>query len=81
VIEEELIKAERNAALRAALAELPQPCRQLLSQLASDPLQGSIGPQQARCLDRLRRSRHLAVGADGLGTGVPLKILEDEPHG
>src|SRR5262249_58403763 len=60
------------AALRAAFAELPQPCRELLSLLMSDPAPayaevsarlgmaiGSIGPTRARCLDRLRRSPHL----------------------
>jgi RNA polymerase sigma factor (sigma-70 family) len=72
-VEQELIEAERNAALRAALAELPDRCRELLSMLISDPppayaeisarlgiAVGSIGPIRARCLDRLRRSRHLA---------------------
>ena len=37
MIEQEIIVAERNAALRAAFAELPQPCRELLSMLMSDP--------------------------------------------
>ncbi len=72
-IDHELIEAERNAALRAALAELPHRCRELLSMLISDPplayseisgalglAVGSIGPVRARCLDRLRRSPHLA---------------------
>jgi RNA polymerase sigma factor (sigma-70 family) len=72
-VEQELIDAERNAALRAALAELPDRCRELLSMLISDPppayteisaalgiAVGSIGPIRARCLDRLRRSPHLA---------------------
>jgi RNA polymerase sigma factor (sigma-70 family) len=72
LMEQEVITAERNAALRAALAELPLRSRQLLSMLISDPphsylqisaaLQipvGSIGPQRARCLARLRRSSSL----------------------
>ena len=72
-VEQELIEAERNAALRAALAELPDRCRELLSMLISDPppayaeisatlgiAVGSIGPIRARCLGRLRRSPHLA---------------------
>jgi len=75
-IEQEIITAERNAGLRAALAELPSRCRQLLSMLISDPPQsyaeihvaldipvGSIGPQRARCLERLRRSSSL-IGFD-----------------
>jgi RNA polymerase sigma factor (sigma-70 family) len=72
-IEEEIIVAERNAALRAAFAELPPRCYELLSMLVSDPPPaytdisvklgipvGSIGPTRARCLERLRRSPHLA---------------------
>jgi len=71
-IEHELIVAERDAALRAAFAELAPGCRELLSMLISDPppsyadisatmgiAVGSIGPTRARCLDRLRRSPHL----------------------
>jgi DNA-directed RNA polymerase specialized sigma24 family protein len=78
VIDEEILMAERNAALRAAFAELPTRCRQLLSMLLSDPPHsyadihakldipvGSIGPQRARCLDRLRRSSALAALGEG----------------
>jgi RNA polymerase sigma factor (sigma-70 family) len=78
VIEQEILAAERNAALRRALRELPPRCQQLLAMLISDPprsyaeisatLQipiGSIGPQRARCMERLRRTAALA----GLGTG------------
>jgi RNA polymerase sigma factor (sigma-70 family) len=80
IIDEEILMAERNAALRTALAELPPRCQQLLAMLSSDPpfsyadistrLQipvGSIGPQRARCLDRLRKSEALA----SLGDDVP----------
>jgi RNA polymerase sigma factor (sigma-70 family) len=72
-IEQELILAERNAALRTAFAELPHRCHELLSMLISDPPPayaeisatlgipvGSIGPTRSRCLDRLRQSPHLA---------------------
>jgi RNA polymerase sigma factor (sigma-70 family) len=68
-IDEEILMAERNATLRAVFAELPTRCHQLLSMLISDPPSsyaaiheelgipiGSIGPQRARCLERLRRS-------------------------
>ena len=88
-IEELILTAERNAALRAALDELPPRCRQLLMLLISDPprpyaeisavLQlriGTIGPQRARCLDHLRRSRHLAAFI----SGTPVRIPEGEPH-
>jgi RNA polymerase sigma factor (sigma-70 family) len=78
-VEQELIAAERNAALRSAFAELPRRCHELLSLLMSDPPPGyayisatlglpvgSIGPTRARCVERLRRSPHLiGVLADG----------------
>ena len=77
IIDEEILMAERNAALRAAFAELPSRCQRLLAMLASDPpfsyaeisltLQvpmGSIGPQRARCLGRLRKSSALAGLSD-----------------
>ena len=74
VIDEEILVAEQNAALRAAFAELPPRCQRLLSMLISDPPHsyadihaeldipvGSIGPQRARCLDRMRRSSAFAA--------------------
>jgi RNA polymerase sigma factor (sigma-70 family) len=76
-IEEEILVAERDAALRAAFAELARPCRELLSMLFGDPpcaygeisatlgmAVGSIGAMRARCLDRLRRSPHLKALTD-----------------
>jgi len=78
IIDEEILMAERNAALRAAFAELPPRYQQLLGMLAKDPpvsyaeisatLQipvGSIGPQRARCLERLRKSPALAALIEG----------------
>lgn len=80
VIEEEILAAERDAGIRAAFAELPRGCRELLALLVSDPPRsyedisatlgmrvGSIGPMRARCLDRLRRSPHITAIA-GSGT-------------
>lgn len=81
VIEQEILIAERNAALRLALREIPSRCQQLLAMLISDPprsyaeisaaLQipiGSIGPRRARCLDCLRRSAALArLGTSEMG--------------
>jgi RNA polymerase sigma factor (sigma-70 family) len=77
VIEEEILMAELNASLRAAFAELPLRCQHLLGLLMSDPPTpyaeistrigipvGSIGPQRARCLDRMRRSPILAALGD-----------------
>jgi RNA polymerase sigma factor (sigma-70 family) len=73
IIDEEILMAERNAALRAAFAELPPKCQRLLAMLTSDPPCsyaeisaglgipiGSIGPQRARCLERMRKSSALS---------------------
>jgi RNA polymerase sigma factor (sigma-70 family) len=78
MIDEEILVAERNAALRVAFAELSPRCRRLLSMLVGDPPHsyrdihaelgipvGSIGPQRARCLERLRRSDALAALVEG----------------
>jgi RNA polymerase sigma factor (sigma-70 family) len=72
-VDEDVIEAELNAALRAAFAELQPACHTLLSMLIQDPPPsyaevsstlgmrvGSIGPTRARCLNQLRRSPHLA---------------------
>ena len=83
-IDEEILVAERNAGLRAAFAELPARCQQLLSMLINDPPYsydqihqtlgipvGSIGPQRARCLDRMRRSSaFLALGEGEIAAEV-----------
>src|SRR5215472_911828 len=76
-IEQEILAAEVYAAVRAAFAELPRGCRELLSMLIGEPPRayteisaalnvavGSIGPKRARCLQRLRRSPHLAAIID-----------------
>lgn len=78
VIDEEILLAERNAGLRAAFAELSPRCQQLLSMLMRDPPcsyteisgtlgipVGSIGPQRARCLERMRRSSALTALGEG----------------
>jgi RNA polymerase sigma factor (sigma-70 family) len=72
--DDELLAAERHAALREALAHLPPSCQDLLALLAADPPLpyqqisarlgipvGSIGPSRSRCLNKLRR--HPAVAA------------------
>ena len=71
---QDVLAAERPAALREALAELPPACQQMISMLAADPPVpyaeisarlgipvGSIGPIRARCLECMRR--HPAVVA------------------
>jgi RNA polymerase sigma factor (sigma-70 family) len=73
-VEESLLVAERNAAVRAAFARLPLHCQRLLALLIHDPPLsytdigdrlgvpvGSLGPTRARCLDKLRRCEPLAT--------------------
>lgn len=83
-IEQELIAAERDAALRVAFGELSPHCQQLLAMMISDPPStyaeisaalhvpvGSIGPQRGRCLQHMRRSGALAaLTDDAAGAGV-----------
>jgi len=72
--DQELLAAERHAALRAAIEDLPPSSRRLIAVLTEDPPLpyaeisarlgipvGSIGPSRSRCLDRLRR--HPAIAA------------------
>ena len=72
--DQELLAAERRAALREAVGDLPLCCQRLIALLTADPpvpyaeisarlgiAVGSIGPTRARCLDRLRR--HPAIAA------------------
>ena len=75
--EHELLVAERHAALRQAVSDLPGGCRELITLLTADPPLsyseisarlgipiGSIGPSRSRCLDRLRRHPAIAVLLD-----------------
>ena len=72
--DQELLAAERHAALREALTRLPRCCQQLISMLTEDPPVpyaqisaslnvpvGSIGPRTDRCLDKLRRDPVIAA--------------------
>jgi len=81
-VEEPLLIAERNAAIRAAFAELPPRCQELLSMLAHDPPLtyaeissklglpiGGLGPRRGRCLEKLRQSQPLA-GLIEADTGI-----------
>lgn len=69
--------AERHAALRQALVQLPSCCQRLLALLIEDPPipyaeisatlgipVGSIGPTRLRCLDKLRRQPAIAALID-----------------
>ena len=72
--EQELLAAERHAALREAFTQLPPDGQQLIALLIADPPLpyaeisarlsipvGSIGPTRGRCLDRMRRHPALAA--------------------
>jgi RNA polymerase sigma factor (sigma-70 family) len=72
--EQELLAAERHAALREALAQLTPREQQLIAILAADPPVpyaeisarlgipvGSVGPTRGRCLDKLRRYPAIAA--------------------
>ena len=74
IAEQELLRAERHAALREAFTHLPPRCQQLIVLLIADPPMpyaqisvtlgipiGNIGPTRSRCLAELRR--HLAIAA------------------
>jgi RNA polymerase sigma factor (sigma-70 family) len=76
-VDEEILAHERNAALRAAFAQLPPRCQHMLSLLMQDPPvpygvisvrlgmpHGSVGPIRARCLDRLRHCPALVALID-----------------
>ena len=72
--DQDLLAAERHAALREAFGQLSPACQQLLALLIEDPALsyveigarlgipvGSIGPTRRRCLDKL--CRHPAITA------------------
>jgi RNA polymerase sigma factor (sigma-70 family) len=72
--EQEVLAAERRAALREAYAHLPTECQRLVAMLTADPPApyaeisatlampiGSIGPTRSRCLDRMRRYPAIAA--------------------
>jgi RNA polymerase sigma factor (sigma-70 family) len=79
IAEEEVLRHERRAILRTAFGELSRRCQILLTLLTQDPPTpydeisrrlkvpiGSIGPNRARCLTRLRHTPALALlVADG----------------
>ena len=88
--DEELLAAERHAALREAFATLPPSGQRLITLLLEDPPLsyteissrlgipvGSIGPTRRRLLEKLRH--HPAVAALA-GSGQPALDLEGEHH-
>ena len=78
VIEQELLAAERHAALHEAFTRLPPCCQRLIAVLIEDPPVpyaeisarlglpvGSIGPSRSRCLEKLRGDPAIAALIDG----------------
>jgi RNA polymerase sigma factor (sigma-70 family) len=75
--DDDLIRAERQAAVAAAFVRIPEHCQRLLTLLAADdrlpyeaiakelamPI-GSIGPTRGRCLEHLRRELAAVLGGD-----------------
>jgi len=72
--DQEVLAAERHAALREALTHLSPDCQRLVGMLTADPPVpyaeisarlampvGSIGPTRSRCLDRIRRYPAIAA--------------------
>jgi RNA polymerase sigma factor (sigma-70 family) len=85
--EQELLAAERQAALREAITHLPPACQQLVAELTADPPTpyaevsarlgipvGSIGPTRSRCLDRMRRYPAIAALIDA-DSGSPAPVM------
>ena len=86
VAEQEVLAAERHAALREAFTHLSLDCQRLVAMLTADPPLpyaeisatlampiGSIGPTRSRCLDRIRR--HPSIAALINPTPYPLRPL------
>jgi RNA polymerase sigma factor (sigma-70 family) len=87
IAEQELLIAERHAALREAVTHLPVGCQRLITLLIEDPPApyaeisatlgipvGSIGPSRLRCLGKLRQHPAIAalISADAAGGGSEL---------
>jgi DNA-directed RNA polymerase specialized sigma24 family protein len=92
VAEEEVLLAERHAALRAAFADLPPGGQRLMELLIVDPPLpyteisarlgipvGSIGPTRSRLLVRLRR--HPALAGLAAAASVGTELAGTEPAG
>ena len=90
-VEEDVLVAERHAALREAFRDLPPGSQRLILLLIEDPPvpyaeisarlgipAGSIGPTRRRCLDKLRR--HPAIAAlINAETGAACHAIPDHP--
>jgi RNA polymerase sigma factor (sigma-70 family) len=90
--DQELLTAERHAALREALTRLPPCCQQLISMLVQDPPVpyaqisaalnipvGSIGPRRGRCLDTLRNDPVIAALINTGAAAAPGELSGQAP--
>ncbi len=90
--DQELLTAERHAALREALTRLPPCCQQLISMLIQDPPVpyaqisaalnipvGSIGPRRSRCLDKLRNDPVIAALINAGAAAMPGELSGQAP--
>jgi RNA polymerase sigma factor (sigma-70 family) len=94
IAEEELLTAERHAALREAFTGLPPCCQRLIALLLEDPPVpyaqisatlgipvGSIGPHRRRSIDKLRRHPAIAalINAENHSTNAELREPQPTP--
>jgi DNA-directed RNA polymerase specialized sigma24 family protein len=90
--EQELLAAERHAALREAFTRLPPRCQQLIGMLIQDPPMsyaqisaslnipaGSIGPRRGRCLDKLRSDPVIAALINARAASAPGELSRQAP--
>ena len=90
--DQELLTAERHAALREALTRLSLCCQQLISMLIQDPPVpyaqisaalnipvGSIGPRSGRCLDKLRNDPVIAALISAGAAAAPGEVSGQPP--
>jgi RNA polymerase sigma factor (sigma-70 family) len=91
-VDQWLIAAERQAALRTAFADLGDRCRELLGMLMADPPVayaqislrlgmpvGAIGPNRSRCLSRLRQHPSIAALVEDAPAGLRGGARHDKP--
>ncbi len=84
-VDQQLLAAERHAALREALARLPPCCQQLITLLTHDPPLpyatisagpnipvASIRPNRGRCLDKLRRDPAITAPISAAERSLPV---------
>ena len=90
--EQELLAAERHAALREAFVRMPPCCQQLIGMLIQDPAMsyaqisaalnipvGSIGPRRRRCLDKLRDEPEIAALINAGAASAPGELPRQAP--